>query len=111
MPNEMQFLAGIAKRRSDLIKTLNIIPKLEDQFVFDPSSYGQYFGGTHSGLPPGFVQQSHYIGEQIINGNIVPLMIDNNPYVKYFETNYPIVNLHIHSKKTKDFIQKSIKID
>ena len=105
MPNEMQFLAGIAKKRPDLIKTLDIIPKNGVKFLFDPSSYGQYFGGTHSGHEPGFAQSTHYIGEQIINGNIIPLMFENKPYAQTSHISYPIVNLHIHSKKTKDFMK------
>jgi hypothetical protein len=104
MPNEMQFLAGIAKKRPDLIKTLDIIPNNGLKFIFDPSSYGQYFGGTHSGNAPGFAQNTHYIGKEIINGNIIPLMLENKPYAQISHINYPIVNLHIHSKKTKNFI-------
>jgi hypothetical protein len=105
MPNEMQLLAGIAKRKPELIKTLNIIPTKEVDFLFDPSSYGQYFGGTQSGHQPAFTQKSHIIGEQIINGNIIPLMIENKPYVLKDEKTYPLVNLHIHSKKTKLFLK------
>ncbi len=104
MPNEMQFLAGIARRRPDLIKTLDVMPSIEVSFLFDPSSYGQYFGGTHADHTPGFAHKTHYIGEEIINGNIHPLMIENKPYVKKNEVNYPIVNLHIHSKKTNVFL-------
>lgn len=106
MPNEMELLAGIAKRKPDLIKTLNILPNDEAKFLFDPSSYGQYFGGTHAGHPPGFTQKSHSIGEQIINENITPMMIENKPYVLKDEKKYPLVNLHIHSKKTKLFLSK-----
>jgi hypothetical protein len=103
MPNEMQLLAGISKRKPDLIKTLNILPNNETKFVFDPSSYGQYFGGTHAGDGPGYTNQSHNIGEQIQNGNILPIMIGNKPYVQKDKKIYPIVNLHIHSKKTGQF--------
>jgi hypothetical protein len=104
MPNEMQLLACISKRRPDLIKTLNILPNINENYVFDPSSYGQYFGGTNEGHLPGFKSTKHLIGIEIISGNIIPLMIEKKPYVKKGQNLYPIVNLHIHSKRTKEFL-------
>lgn len=103
MPNEMRLLCGIMKKHPDLIKTINILPN-ETEIIFDPSSYGQYFGGTHQGHPPGFAHDSHIIGREILSGNIVPVMQDKKPYVKQGDKLYPIVNLHIHSKNTKQFI-------
>jgi hypothetical protein len=105
MPNEMQLLAGIAKRKPELIKTLNILPSNGVNFLFDPSSYGQYFGGTHAGHQPGFTQKSHIVGDQIINENINPIMIENKPLVLKDGKTYSLVNLHIHSKKTKLFLK------
>ena len=104
MANEMQLLGGIYKRRPDLIMRLNILPS-EDNVVFDPSSYGQYFGGTHQGHPPGWYGEHHIIGKLIGEGNIKPIMSNKKPYVEYNEKIYPIVNLHIHSKNTKLFIK------
>jgi hypothetical protein len=104
MPNEMQLLAGIAKRRPDLIKSLCILPNIDETYVFDPSSYGQYFGGTNLGHLPGFKSTDHIIGNEISIGNIIPLMIDNKPFVKKGQNLYPIVNLHIHSKRTNEFL-------
>lgn len=103
MPNEMRIVNGIMKRRPDLIKPLGILPSLSP-IVFDPSSYGQYFGGTHQGHPPGFAHETHIIGREIQNGNVFPIMIDKKPYVRYKEEMFPIVNLHIHSKNTRNFI-------
>jgi hypothetical protein len=104
MPNEMQLLAGISKQRPDLIKKLKTIPSLDATVVFDPSSYGQYFGGTHQGHLPGWYGLHHDIGMEIEKGNLIPMMINSKPNVKYNENLYLIVNLHIHSKKTKLFI-------
>lgn len=104
MPNEMQLLGGIYKERPDLIQKLITIPVESSEFVFDPSSYGQYFGGTHQGHPPGWFGEHHNIGKQISNQSLKPKMIDKKPYVEYNGKQYPIVNLHIHSKNTKDFI-------
>lgn len=103
MPNEMQLLGGIYKRRPDLIKRLNVFPN-EDQIVFDPSSYGQYFGGTHNGDLPGWYGNHHVVGREIGNGKLNPLIIDHKPYVEKEGKRYPIVNLHIHSKNTKEFL-------
>lgn len=103
MANEMRLICGIMKRNPDLIKTLNILPN-ETGIIFDPSSYGQYFGGTHQGHPPGFFHHTHIIGKSIQSGDIIPLMIDGKPYVKYQDKNYSIMNLHIHSKNTKMFL-------
>lgn len=103
MANEMRLMCGIMKRNPDLIKTLNIFPN-ETGIVFDPSSYGQFFGGTHQGHPPGFAHHSHDIGRAIQSGELVPVMIDKKPYVNYDGKEYPIVNLHIHSKVTEPFL-------
>lgn len=103
MANEMQLLGGIYKRRPDLIKRLNILPD-ETNIVFDPSSYGQYFGGTHQGHPPGWYGEHHIIGKLIGEGKVKPVMIDSKPYVEYDGKKYTIVNLHIHSKNTKQFL-------
>lgn len=103
MANEMRLLSGIMKRRPDLIKRMEILPN-DKMFVFDPSSYGQYFGGTHQGHPPGFAHETHIIGREIQSGNLIPIMKDKKPYVQQGDKLYPIVNLHIHSKNTKLFI-------
>jgi hypothetical protein len=104
MPNEMELLAGIAKRNPDLIRPLTTLPTSKEiEFVFDPSSYGQYFGGTHQGHLPGWASKDHDIGEQILNSTMVPLMIQNRPFVKKDGKIYKIINLHIHSKKTSQF--------
>ena len=103
MANEMRLICGIMKRNPDLIRKLNVFPN-ETNIVFDPSSYGQFFGGTHQGHPPGFAHHTHDIGRGIQSGELVPVMIDKKPYVKYDGKEYPIVNLHIHSKVTAPFL-------
>lgn len=104
MPNEMQLLCGIFKERSDLIQKLSTLPFNNEEVVFDPSSYGQYFGGTHQGHGPGWYGDHHNIGKEIGDGSIFPIMIDKKPFVKYKDRLYPIVNLHIHSKNTSQFL-------
>jgi hypothetical protein len=71
---------------------------------FDGASYGQYFGGTNNGHPKGFIDPNHYVGKWITNRHIFPHMgADNYPYVIYQNKFIPLFNLHIHSKKLKDF--------
>jgi hypothetical protein len=103
MPNEMQLLSGISKERPDLIKLLQTLPN-ESGIIFDPSSYGQYFGGTNQGHGPGWYGTHHDIGLEIHKGTIKPVMIDKKPFVLYNDEYYPIVNLHIHSKNTSVFL-------
>lgn len=104
MPNEMELLYGIFKKRPDLIQPLQVFPN-NSGFVFDPSSYGQYFAGTHQGHPPGFAHPTHDIGVEILNKNIEPVFVENKPYVKRQNLLFPIVNLHIHSKNTRQFLE------
>jgi hypothetical protein len=104
MPNEMQLLGGIYKRRPDLFKRLDVLPGNHD-VVFDPSSYGQFFGGTNNGHPPGWYGDHHVVGKKIGEGVLKPVMVDKKPYVEYDGKRYPIINLHIHSKKTKPFVE------
>lgn len=105
MPNEMQLLHGIYRKRPDLIQQIPILPFDGNEIVFDPSSYGQYFGGTPHGDPPGFAHHTHHIGLEIQKESILPVLIDKKPFVVYQEKYYPIVNLHIHSKNTSEFLQ------
>ena len=102
MPNEMQLLGGIYKRRPDLIRRLDVLPN-ENGIVFDPSSYGQYFGGTPNGEESGWYGNHHVVGREIGNSVLTPIIIDNKPYVEKGGKKYPIVNLHIHSKNTERF--------
>lgn len=82
------------------VSLLPILPK-EDTMIFDPSSYGQYLGGTNNfGNEVGFTDMNHYIGEHIRKGVTKPRMINNKPYAN----DTKIFNLHIHSKKLKDFV-------
>jgi len=111
MPNEMQLLNGIFKERPDLIKEIPTVPNSNIQYIFDPSSYGQYFSGTDNGHLPEWTGEHHKIGQLISTKKIVPMFIENKPYVLSNQCFYPIVNLHIHSKNTKFFINKNIEPD
>jgi hypothetical protein len=102
MPNEMQLLGGIYKRRPDLIKRLDVFPN-ENGIVFDPSSYGQYLGGTNNGHPPGWYGNHHVVGREIGEGILTPMIVNTKPYVEKNGEKYPLANLHIHCKNTERF--------
>jgi len=96
-PNEMQILSGIS--RTGLIKDLPTIPSKE--YIFDPSSYGQYLYGTHGGDAPGWAGNHHAIGK-LINEGKLQVNMDKTPFATFNGVTSKIINLHIHSKKTGD---------
>ena len=97
-PNEMKLIGGIA-REWNFINRLITIPNKNSDYVFDPSSYGQYFGGTNK-HPPGWFGDHHLVGKEIGAGKLKPEIKESKPYVN----GVPIINLHIHSKNTHKFI-------
>lgn len=98
-PNEMQILRGIQKLNPDIIQSLTTIPRDNEEYVFDPSSYGQYLFGTHNGHQAGWHGDHHWIGK-MIGQKKLNVYIDDIPYAN----NSKIVNLHIHSKKLNEVL-------
>jgi hypothetical protein len=108
MPHEMRLLGHIYKT-TDLITSLPGLPFNEDtnevnslDYVFDPSTYGQYFGANNT------VHSSNtqrLIDKYIVDGTIVPTFDRElmKPFIIYKDKKIPIINLHIHSKKLTDF--------
>jgi hypothetical protein len=72
--------------------------------VFDPSSYGQYIGGTYSDKKPGWFGVHQEIGKFIANNDIEIIFEDRNPYLILKEQKIKINNLHIHSKQTEKYL-------
>jgi hypothetical protein len=102
--SEMSLL-NIANKLN-IIGSFNTMPEENNDYVFDPASYGQFLAGTNNEHGPGFIDQYHYIGQKIKSGEIdvifdkhQPMVIDkiNNIYKKIF-------NLHIHSKNLQRFV-------
>jgi len=74
------------------------------QAVFDPTSYGQYLGGTNNGHPEGYCEYRHFVGKDIIDKKI-EVKFDKAPYVLFDNKQIPIFNLHVHNKKKiKEFL-------
>ena len=109
-PNEMQLIS-----RSNLYDKLPVLPtnisserysKYFNIFnsVFDPSSYGQYLGGTFSEKTRGWFGTHQEIGKWISLEKIKVFMEDKMPYLNYEGQKIKINNLHIHSKQTGLFL-------
>ena len=108
--NEMFLLKLIQKENPELIHNFPIMPHDETykkfNMCFDPSSWGQNLGGTNSNHPPGFYAVNHYIGKYL-KDNIYNIIFENKkPYIICTESNekHNLFNLHIHSKKLKDYV-------
>lgn len=76
--------------------------------LFDPASYGQYLGGlpeAAGGLPPGFIDPKHTVGQFMIkNKETWELELKNNiPYFTVNNKKFKLNNLHVHSKKLELF--------
>lgn len=100
------------------IDSLTVLPRNykysflhDDNFLFDPGSYGQYLGGTNNhDHGPGYAGDHHYIGAEINKMNITPYWDSGHkkPFVASTPDDgstktYPLFNLHIHSKNLKAF--------
>jgi hypothetical protein len=116
-PHEMRLLGEIYNIDPNLITPLPILPSKNWnnlykilQGVFDPSSYGQYFGETQqkakNTIHPSDVNR--YIDQHILNGNIKPVFKKESPYILYNEKQIPIFNLHIHCKSLIDFCSYTV---
>lgn len=108
--SEMILIDLIQTHTKDVMNYLPILPtgtgndnfdKL--QVLFDGASYGQYLGGTNNGHDKGWYGLHQYVGQSIHNKTI-QINFDKQPYVFFEGKQIPIHNLHIHSKRLKDFI-------
>lgn len=112
--NEMTLLSLISKKQHGLIRHLPVQPSgsgsqgiNEFNSVFDPASIGQYLGGTQSD-GPGWAETRHYIGDSILNGRVsFEWKIEGGvkkPWIISGGKKYRINNIHVHSKKLKQFM-------
>jgi len=110
MPHEMKLLGHIHKN-SDLISILPSTPQdksfVKFNFVFDPSTYGQYLGGSGN-APKNTVHPSNVnrlVDRFIVSNTIKPVVdkFNKQPYIIYDNQQIPICNLHVHSKQLGEF--------
>jgi hypothetical protein len=102
--SEMSLLSMAEKLNN--IGSFNSLPEKDNDYVFDPASYGQFLGGTNNEHGPGFTDPKHYVGQKIKSGHIEVLFGPNYPVVwdKLTDTHKKIFNLHIHSKNLGEFV-------
>lgn len=117
MPHEMRLLGEVKNTQPDIITELPVSPippgdNLFDKFnvVFDPSSYGQYIGGTHANRGEdkfiNHLQSRHRYIDMYIDIDYSPSFntVLKTPFLSYRDQQIPIFNLHIHSKQLHLYI-------
>ena len=106
--NEMKMLYIAYDEKPELFNLLNVLPNDKSSFLFDPGSYGQYLGGTHKKkFSKGFIDKDHIAGIEISKKNVKPILFKNNYCVKENDRIFDLVNLHVHSKKLKNFLPQN----
>ncbi len=112
MINEMKLLNYVYKASPEIFNLLRILPTNSKDFIFDPASYGQYLGGTHTN-PYRFYKkrwagEHHYVGSKILN-NEFKVKFKDYPFVIKNNKKIELVNLHIHSKNLNKFLPVDYK--
>ena len=127
--NDMKNIANFYNSNKDICKTFPIINEnsyfkdknmYNDNFsefnsIFDAAAIGQYLGGVDprniSGDTLNFLMKHHQLNIIIINLNGYKKM-NISIHIIIDEEVIPIINLHIHSKRLKDFlIMNPLKIN
>lgn len=105
--NEMTLLK-LVQEQTNIVSMLPIMPDSVGYdtfgYCFDPSSWGQYLGGTHQGHPSGFYDLNHYIGRELQKKKYTVLFECHRPIIQFNEMKFPLFNLHIHSKQLNLFV-------
>jgi len=103
LPNEMRLLASIYFTIPNSgISFFNSIPETSSFLIFDDCSWGQFFGGTNVGHPPGYLDEKNYTGKFILeNKSNLKVKRDENGFFFLVFGNriYKFASLHIHNKK------------
>jgi len=113
--NEMMLLAHIWKKHTNVIKYLPIAPSGNGSrnlqlfnSVFDGASIGQFLGGTHGEPGVSWTGSHHWAGDDLESGKYKISFVEHKglqvPYITYGPKVYRINNLHIHSKRLKEFM-------
>lgn len=108
--NEIDTLPIFINEKNNTDNVFNILTKNFHYYnlIFDAAAIGQYLGGidprNKSGNTIGFINETciiNYSKYRFVWKNENGLKI---PYIIINENEYPIINLHIHSKNLKNFI-------
>jgi hypothetical protein len=112
-PSEMLFIRKVSKLKN-YIKPLPILPTDEYfdkfDFIFDPSSYGQFLDGhppIHGGSDAPHIDTTTYVGKKLHDGVYqVFFNYDEGPFIiDKMNSKHKIFNLHVWSKRLKKFIK------
>jgi len=102
--HEMSLLGHCGK---NLLTRLPVHPLLSrpfGDFIFDPSSYGQFIDGTPAGHLPGFIDETQYVGKAFKQYPPDIFYLYKKPHLNYGGGTYRIYNLHIHTKQLQKFL-------
>jgi len=66
--------------------------------LFDPTSYGQYLGGTNNGHERGYINPLHYAGQHL-EQKTIEVVFKDKPFIIYEHGKLPLFNLHLQNKK------------
>ena len=111
MPHEMRLLGHLQNNvlEKDIITSLPVSPiepgnNLFGIFngVFDPSSYGQFFGLDNTIHPDG----ANGLIDRYINKEFIPVFDRYEPYIVWNKKQVPIFNLHIHNKHLERYASR-----
>ena len=104
---EMKALYIAYHQNPEWFNLLPIHPKDAKNFIFDPASYGQYIGGVDKKMfSKKFIDGKHLVSSDLRTKVIKPKITKNIPSVGYEDKNFDLVNLHVHSKKLKNYFPK-----
>lgn len=111
--SEMETLSLIHKEFPEKFNLLPDLPYFDSSNIFDPASYGQFLGGTHSDPKKWYTKKKpildHDVGLEIKARRIKVKIKNSQPIVVFKNKEFKLVNLHIHSKKLDNFIPKEYK--
>ena len=87
---------------------LPTLPKENNNFLFDPGSYGQYLGGLHNKrFSKRYIDKDHQTYDLLNGKEIMPVYEGGKAYINFYSQKIDLVNLHVHSKKLDKYLPKN----
>ena len=87
---------------------LPTLPKENNNFLFDPGSYGQYLGGLHNKrFSKKYIDKDHQTYDLMNSKDILPVYEGGKAYINFENQKIDLVNLHVHSKKLEKYLPKN----
>jgi len=102
--HEMRLLGYV---NNNIIIPLPVHPKINEpinNFIFDPSSYGQFLNGTPNGHLPGFIDEMQLAGSCFKQHPPNIRFFNKKPILDFDSNTYKIFNLHIHNKELHKYV-------